>query len=198
MAAIATRWVIRPMTSAASDRSTTDSRAPTPKGRLVTPAVSTTEANDSTVASVHTCASSRRTGMPSSAARSERSAAARTAVPVSVRRSRTATAMIASGATIERAIRSFASKATRRPRRSNSNGGGIVRMAGPSPQARGSSSAAEREQLGQTERRHGQQQPWRTEEPSDDEHVGEQADRRGGGESGDDTDQPRHPDDRHQ
>jgi hypothetical protein len=139
--AIATRFVIRPMTSAARARSTTESPSPTPKGRLVTPAVRTTEANDNTVAIVQTWTSRRRTGTPSRAARSARSALARTAIPVSVVRSRTASATMRSGATIT-ANRSLASKTTPPNSPDHSNGAGSVRMPGPSPQSCGRSSDA--------------------------------------------------------
>ena len=137
---MATKWVMRPMTSAASERRTIARPAPSPKGRLVTPAVRQTDTNDSTAARVQTWASSRRTGMPSSEARSGRSAAARTAVPVSVRRRNSASPPIISGATTS-AIRSFASKLTCPTLKLSSKGGGSVRIAGPSPHARGRSSA---------------------------------------------------------
>jgi hypothetical protein len=141
VAVIATKWVMRPMTNAASARSTIASPVPNPKGRLVTPAVRHTDTNDSTAASVHTCASRRRTGMPRIEARSARSAAARTAVPVSVTLRKKARPPMSSGATT-RAIRSLASKNTSPTLKEISNGAGMVRIAGPSPQARGSSNAA--------------------------------------------------------
>ena len=112
-----------------------------PNGRLATPAVSTTEKNDSTAAPVQTWASSRRTGMPSRAARSARSADARTATPVSVNLSTDATTASSTGATT-RAITSLASKTTPPSSTRSSNGVGSERTAGPSPHRSGRASAA--------------------------------------------------------
>ena len=101
------------------------------------PAASTTEANDSTVARTHTRVSSRCTGTPRVAARSSRSAAARTPRPVSVRRSTTAIVASRAGATTT-ATRSLALNPTPPIWAVHANGGGMRRIAGPAPQARGS------------------------------------------------------------
>ena len=81
------RSSIRPSIRAA----TAPSAVPKPtngllRGRPTTAVRKKTPRNESTAASTHTSASSRATGMPSMPARSERSAAARTATPAGVRR----------------------------------------------------------------------------------------------------------------
>ncbi len=63
--------------------------------------------NESRLAMTQVSVASQLTGMPSMAARSDRSAAARIAMPTRVRSRKNATAAIASGA-VTRAIRSLA------------------------------------------------------------------------------------------
>ena len=127
--AIAPRFVMLPMTSAASARRRIDHVNRPPGGRPVTPAWRNTPRNAITAAMTHTWVWSRRTGMPSIDARSGADAAALIATPVSVVRRKAVRPMRMIGATIA-AIRSLASKRTAPIVRRNVNGGSNVRMVG--------------------------------------------------------------------
>jgi hypothetical protein len=77
---------IPPITAAASARNRIAGPSTVPSGRLPMPARRKTARNASTAAIAQTSVSSRRTGMPSSDARSAFSAVPRTAAPTRVRR----------------------------------------------------------------------------------------------------------------
>ncbi len=77
---------MRPITAAARARSRIAGPRTWPMGRPTIPARRNTARNARTVASTHTTVCSRRTGTPSDAARSARSAPARIAIPMSLRR----------------------------------------------------------------------------------------------------------------
>ena len=181
MAAKATagRSTMPPITRAARIRS----RKPKvdtlpPMGRPTTPARRNTPLNARRVATIQTTVWSRLTGMPSRAARSARSAEARTAMPTSVRRRNTARAIITSGATT-RAASSSAPKMIGSTVKLDVPGQveGLGRRALP-PEP-GQEQAAGPEQGGQADGGDGQDQPGGVEEAADDQQLDEGADARG-------------------
>ncbi len=140
MAAKATagRSTMPPITRAARIRS----RKPKvdtlpPIGSPTTPARSHAPLKARRVATIQTTVWSRLTGMPRRAARSARSAEARTAMPTSVRRRNTARAIITSGATT-RAASSSAPKMIGSTVNWMSQGRSRAWADGRSPQSRGS------------------------------------------------------------
>ena len=110
-AAVATvgRCRRRPMTSAASASTSVDRLSAAPSGTPRMPARRNSARKDSPAAIAQTSVESQATGMPSISARSLRSAEPRMAVPSRVVPRKTATAIMASGATIS-AIRSLADR----------------------------------------------------------------------------------------
>ena len=128
--------VIRPITSAANAWTSALTRIALPSGTPSTVACRNRARNDSPAASDHTIVDRRATGMPSIAARSPRSAAARTARPVWVAPRNRATPTIASGATMA-AIRSLALSTTEPISNVQSNGAAMRSDAALRPQSRG-------------------------------------------------------------
>ena len=88
---------MRPMTSAASACTSAVTRMALPSGTPSTVDCRKRARKDNAAAIIHTIVESRATGMPSIAARSPRSAAARTARPVLVAPRKRATAIMARG-----------------------------------------------------------------------------------------------------
>jgi hypothetical protein len=128
--------VMRPTMRAASALSRTVSPTGEPSGRPTTPAWRNSARNDSAAATAQTMVCRRPTGMPSRAARSARSAAARTATPTSVNRRNAATAIIASGASTH-ATRWSASNTSGATSARQVNGAVIEVLSGSSPQMLG-------------------------------------------------------------
>ena len=136
---MASRFVIRPSTSAASARSRTPIESAPNTGRPMMPARRKMAMNAMSAATDHTRVCSRLTGMPRSAARSALSALALIAMPTLLMRKNIARPSSVKGATIM-AITSFASNTTVPIVSSMSNGGArrCPRSGKSSPQARGS------------------------------------------------------------
>ncbi len=109
VAATVGRYRSRPITRAARASTSVDRLSAAPSGTPRIPARRNRARNDSAAAMPHTSVESHATGMPSISARSLRSAEPRMAVPSRVVPRKTATATMASGATIS-AIRSFADR----------------------------------------------------------------------------------------
>ena len=128
--------VIRPITSAASAWTSALIRSALPRGTPSTPLCSQRARNESPAASDQTIVDSRLTGIPSIAARSPRSAAARIAKPVRVAPRNQATNAIAAGATIA-ATRSLAFSTTPSTSKRQSRGTEIRSAANSRPHSRG-------------------------------------------------------------
>ena len=124
------------MTSAASAWTSALIRSALPSGTPSTPLCSQRARNESPAASDQTIVDSRPTGMPSIAARSPRSAAARIARPVRVAPRNQATNAIAAGATIA-ATRSLALSTTPSTSKRQSRGTEIRSAANSRPHSRG-------------------------------------------------------------
>ena len=131
----------RPMTSAASAKTKFEIANAPPIGTPKIPARKNKARNDKTDANIQTTVDSQPTGIPRSAARSLRSAAARTAVPRVVFDKNKPTATIANGATI-RAMRSLALRMNVPIVNFQSIGGSIRWDAATSPHIFGTSSAS--------------------------------------------------------
>jgi hypothetical protein len=141
LATIDGRWVKRPRASAARALSSVVSPTGVPSGRPSMPARRYRARNASAAASDHTQVCSRPTGMPSSEARSARSAAARTAMPTLVNRRNAATSSIASGASTQATGKS-ASKMNGLTWSCHVIGTAMLLVSGVLPHRRGSISAA--------------------------------------------------------
>ena len=129
------------MTSAASASTSVERLNAVPSGMPRIPARRNSARNDRAAAIAHTSVESHATGMPSISARSLRSADPRMAVPSRVVPRNTATATIASGATIS-AIRSLADRMNVPIVSFQSTGGGMRCEAALSSHICGTSSAS--------------------------------------------------------
>ena len=169
---IASRFVIRPSTSAASARSRTPIESAPNTGRPMIPARRKMAMNAISEATDHTSVCSRLTGTPSSAARSALSALARIAMPTLLMRKNIAKPRSVSGATII-AITSFALKTTVPIVSSMSNGGArrCPRSGKSSPHARGSRIASPPRSWASPSDATVTIKPGRVEEPPDDEQL---------------------------
>ena len=122
---------MRPMTAAASAGSSSDGPSTVPSESPTIPARRNTARNASNDANIHTTECTRRTGMPSSAARSASSAQARMATPRRVRRN-SASPTNASGITTS-ATTSFPPKVNGSTVNERSNGAGKLCGGRPTP-----------------------------------------------------------------
>ena len=138
--AIAGRSLSCPIASAAMAGTSAVAPIAVPHGTPRMPARRNRAMNESRLATTHVSVANRLTGMPSMAARSDRSAVARIAVPSRVRSRKKATAAIANGATT-RARRSLAPSTNVPIVTVASNGAGIRCDVGRWPHSRGISSA---------------------------------------------------------
>ena len=130
------------------------------------------------------------TGTPSRLARSARSAAARMATPTEVRCRKRPMPRIAIGA-ITSTRRSLALNTSGSTRKVKSNGGSRRCDRTFSPKRSGQEQTAEREQLGEPERRDREDEPRRPEEAADDQQLARRAERDRHGEPRAERDQPR-------
>ena len=184
-----TRSIIPPRTRAVRARSNTLKLSALSSGSPSTPARRNTATNASRPATAHTTVCTRRTGMPSIAARSPSSALARTATPIELNRRPAASSAMAMGATTS-AITSLALNRTLdspEPTLSvRSNGGAIRALVMRSmPHKPGEHQRAEREELGQPDGRDGEQQAGRLGEPADDDEVDQRTEAQGGDDADD-------------
>ena len=167
---------MRPITAAARARNRIAGPSTSPRGKPTMPARKYTARNAKTVASTHTTVWRRRTGMPSVAARSARSAPPRIAMPMSLNRRKSPSAANRSGiATI--ATMSAPRKMIGSIVKCASNGAGI----GP-PCQREPARQQERsrcEQLRDADGRDGEDQARRAEEAPDEERLDDEAEHNG-------------------
>ena len=126
----------RPITKAASASTKPETESAPPIGTPRIPERKKRAKNDSADANIHTMVESQPTGMPRRAARSLRSAAARTAMPTCVFERNNPTAIIASGARIM-AMRSLAFRMNVPTVSFQATGGGILSEAATSSHKRG-------------------------------------------------------------